>query len=119
MIYREDITEYLIFQLGNYYKKKEYRIYEQNGLPYMANYDEDGNILYFTSYSLLWHKSHHKIKQDIIKKFNVNFYLGRRQPEINIVCRCGNDKNFSAQYGHYELFLICNSCGNKFSAYSG
>jgi hypothetical protein len=115
MKHREDITEYLISQLGDYCKNKEYKIYEQDGLLYLANYNEDEeNILYFTPYSLLWHKNHQKTKQNIIEKFNVNFDL-----DSNIVCKCGNDKNFSAQYGDYELFLICNSCGNKFSAYSG
>jgi hypothetical protein len=116
MKYREDITEYLISRLGDYYKNKDFKFYEQDGLIYMANYSyENEDLSYFTDYSLLWFKGGEEIKQDIIKNFNVKF----APKYCNIICKCGNDKNFSAHYGGYVIFLICNSCGNEFVAYSG
>ena len=113
MKYIRDITEYLISQLGDDYKKKDYKFYEQNGLLYLADYDER-KIVSFTQYSLLWFDGG-EIKQKIIKKFNVKF----PGEGSDIICRCGEHKNFSAFYGSYEIILRCNSCGNKFSAYSG
>jgi len=114
MKYRKDITDYLISQLGEYYKKKEFRFYEKDGLIYMADYDEK-RIACFTNYSLLWFNGGEEIKQNIINKFNIKF----AEEGSNIICRCGEDKNFSAYYGSYEIILKCNKCNNKFSAYSG
>ena len=35
MKYRKDITNYLVSQLGDQYKKKDYKFYEQEGLLYL------------------------------------------------------------------------------------
>lgn len=35
-----------------------------------------------------------------------------------ILCRCLSS-NFSFYYGNYELNVVCNNCGNEWSAYSG
>lgn len=117
MKHRKDITDYLVSQLGEYYKKKDYKFYEQDGLLYMAeyNYENKNKIECFTYYSLLWSNETIHIKQEIEEKFNIKF----AEKGCDIVCRCGESKNFSAYYGEYEILLRCNSCDNKFSAYSG
>ncbi len=116
MKYRKDITNYLVSQLGDQYKKKDYKFYEQEGLLYKAeyNYENKNKIECFTHYSLLWGSDKY-IKQEIEEKFKVKF----NEKSCDIVCKCGESKNFSAYYGSYEILLRCNSCNNKFSAYSG
>lgn len=114
--YRKDITDYLISELGEYYKKKDYKFYEQDGFLYNANYDHENPCrkLNFTSYSLLWFDDGLKLKPKIEKKFNVKFI-----EELDIVCRCGETKQFIARYGDYSLILQCNRCKNEFTGYSG
>lgn len=114
---RKDITDYLVSQLGNHYKQKVYKFYEQDNLLYMANYnyDKKNTIEYFSNYALLWHDSEIHLRKEIEEKFNVKF----TDKGCDMVCKCGKSKNFSAFYGVYEILLRCNSCNNKFSAYSG
>lgn len=117
MKHRKDITEYLIFRLGEHYKNKEFRFYEQDGLLYMASYgyENKNKIECFTHYSLLWGKDEIHIKKEIEEKFKVKF----SKEECDLICKCGKSNNFSAYYGEYEILLRCNSCNNEFSAYSG
>jgi len=117
MKYRKYITDYLVSQAGEYYKKKDYKFYEQDGLLYLANYDYENKnrIKSFTSYSLLWFDGGEELKNKISKKFNVQF----AKQGSDIVCKCGESKNFSAYYGQYALLLRCNACNNSFTAYSG
>lgn len=119
MKYRKDITDYIVSQLGEYYKKRDYRIYEQDGLIYMANYDAEirNKINCFTPYSLLWGDTKY-IKNEIEEKFGVKF-TKNGIAGVDIVCKCGESKNFSAYYGDYRILLRCNKCNNNFSAYSG
>jgi len=79
------------------------------------NYENKNKIECFTRYSLLWSNNTTHIKKEIEEKFNVKF----AEKGCDIICKCGNSKNFSAYYGEYKIFLRCNSCDNKFSAYSG
>lgn len=111
---RKDITEFLIAQLDDYYKKKDFKFYEQKGLLYAADYDEAGKISHFDAYDLFWCESNRHLVDVIEKKFNVRF-----QKDCDVVCKCGKSKNFSAYYGDYNLSLRCNSCDNEFSVYSG
>jgi hypothetical protein len=115
MKHRKDITEYLVSQFGEYYKKKDYKFYEQDGLLYMAEYDYENKIQFFTHYSLLRGNNNMHIKQEIEEKFKIKF----SEKGCDIFCKCGESKNFSAYYGEYNILLRCNSCDNKFSAYSG
>lgn len=117
MKYRKDITDYLVSQLGIFYKKKCYKFYEQDGLLYMAeyNYENKNKIECFTHYSLLWGNDGYTMKKEIEEKFNLKF----AKKGCDIICKCGESKSFSAYYGEYEISLRCNSCHNKFSAYSG
>jgi len=117
MKYRKDITEYLISELGEYYRKKDFKFYEQGGLLYLAdyNYNSKNRIESFSAYTLLWFAGGEEMKSKIIEKFNVKF----AESNSDIVCRCGETKCFSGFYGSYEILLRCNSCGNEFSAYSG
>ena len=117
MKYRKDITDYLVSRFPNYhsYNKKEYSIYEQDGFLYKASYDYENEdiIEFFTSYDYI--KYELSARKEIEEMFNVKF----AEEKCDIVCMCGESKNFSAHYGEYEIFLRCNSCGNKFCAYSG
>jgi len=117
MKYRKDITEYLISHLGEYYKKKEFKFYEQDGLLYMAEYDYENKnrITCFKRYSLLWNENVIYIKKEIEEKFKVSF----AKEGCDLICRCGESKIFSAYYGDYRILLRCNFCNNKFTAYSG
>jgi len=117
MKYRKDITEYLISELGEYYKKKDFKFYEQDSFLYMAEYgcNNKNKIESFIAYTLLWFNGGEEVKNKIIEKFNVKF----AKEDSDVICRCGETKCFSAFYGSYEIMLRCNSCGNEFSAYSG
>lgn len=116
MKYRKDITDYLIQNHGIKYKKRDYKIYEQNDILYMAGYEYGKNkINRFTSYAYLWHEDDIEIRSKIEKTFNVKF----ANEGAYIVCKCGESKNFSSFYGSYEIILKCNKCENQFTAYSG
>lgn len=109
---REDISKFLIDSLKYNNTTCDYSVYEQNGLLYMANYNDDfKKLLYYSEYTII-EKSY---KDMIERKFNVTF--ARKKDDI--ICKCGESKCFSAYYGDYEIFLKCNKCGNKFSAYQG
>lgn len=112
MKYRNDITEYLKERME--YFKKDYKIYEQNDLLYRAEYfyDSKNKIECYTDYHLVGVSD--DLKKEIEKEFNVLF-----AHKSMVVCRCGKMKSFSAKYGAYVLILICNECGNEFTAYSG
>jgi hypothetical protein len=113
MKFRKDITDYLISQLGDHYKKKDFKFYEQDGLLYGANYDYNNNknrITHFTSYDFLWFEGGEQIKQNIEKIFNVKFSKG----ENDAVCKCGESKKFSVFGGDYCIRLRCNKCNNVF-----
>lgn len=116
MKFRKDITEYISKQLGKDYKSKVFKVYEQDGLLYMANYNYDNKnkIESFSNYSLLWGDANH-LNKEIEDVFNVKFAL----KGCDLICKCGESKNFSGYYGHYRMLLRCNSCDNNFSVYSG
>ena len=116
MKYRRDIHDYIVSQLGDYYKKNTYKPYEQDGVIYGANYpyEEKRKICCYTDYSLLWSEEERIVKEKIVDKFNVKFLSSS-----DIVCRCGEFTQFSSFYGSYSLRLKCNRYGNTFTVYSG
>lgn len=114
MIFRKDITSYLISQ-NSKYKSRVFRVYEQDGYVYSANllYNDGKTIDYYCKYGYLWHEDQKNLMNHIIETFNVNF------DHNNIACKCGATENFSALYGNYCLNLHCNICKHIFEAYSG
>ena len=124
MKYRKDITEFIFERLDKIgYNKSackinQFKVYEQEGLLYMANRG-DGDIVHhnkiecYTKYSLLWTEGGKILKPIIEKKFDVSF------DSKYVVCTCGQHLHFSAYYGEYSLILKCNVCNNEFVAYSG
>jgi len=114
MKYRSDIYDFITSYDERYdFKHKNYRPYEQNGLIYMANY-ENNKIISYNPYSVFLGNIGNKLLNELCEKFDVNI----AKKNSDIVCRCGESKKFSACYGNYELILKCN-CGNSFTAYSG
>lgn len=112
MVFRKDITSYLISQNPKY-KARFFRVYEQDGFIYATNFlNNDGKTIdYYTYYSFLWNEN--DLKKYITETFKVNF------DHTNIACKCGATENFSASYGDYCLNLHCNICKHIFEAYSG
>lgn len=117
MVFRKDITDYLISQYGDNYKHNDYKVYEQDAILYHAEYNYDTNVItnYVEYKSIMWNKGTADIMTDISNKFLVLFNTDNSY----IVCKCGETDRFSAYKGSYELRLKCNRCGNDFSAYSG
>jgi hypothetical protein len=116
MKYRKDITDFLILRMGDTYKKQEFKIYEQDNVLYMADYEYGKNeISRYAYYSLLWNETQAEIRLEIEEKFKVKFASERS----DIICKCGKSKSFSAFYEGYGISLRCNECQNEFSAYEG
>jgi hypothetical protein len=111
MKYRKDIHDYLI-SLDKYYSKKDYKIFEQDGFLYRAEYDYDNKnkILYYGSYyDLHFDDKLELLLNSIENKYNLNF----AGYGCDIICRCGTSNKFSAHIAGYVI-LKCNNCGHEF-----
>jgi hypothetical protein len=119
MKYRKDIHDYLISLQDNdkYYYKKDYKFFEQDGLLYRAEYDQENKnkIKSYGSYYDLFLNNKLELLNKIEQKFNLTF----ANDDCDIICRCGASNQFSAYVPGYELVLKCNNCGYEFTAYSG
>jgi hypothetical protein len=109
--YREDITGHImeLYRLPPSYRNGV-KAFEIKGELYM--YEENG---FYSPYALYVGPESESLKKEIEDKFSVKF---AKEGE-DLICKCGESEKFSASDGRYEVLLKCNSCGPKFSAYSG
>jgi hypothetical protein len=113
--YRKDITDHIMELLKFPCKKSPLLVYEIKGELYGVNWGSSHRIEFFVPYSIYMGGGMDSIKKEIEDKFSVKF----AEKGKDLICKCGESEKFSASYGRYEFLLKCNSCGHKFSAYSG